>query len=187
MELLGKNIIFLGSSVTYGSAAGGVSFADILETQCGVHSVKEAVSGTTLADINEGSYVARLKKLPSTLQPDLLVCQLSTNDAARKLPIAAVEKALREIVEYTKKTFCCPIAFYTNPYYENGHYAAMVALLQELQKEYGFCVLDFYNDPEMRSVSAEDHKRYMADRVHPTLQGYTEWWCPKFIQFLSNI
>ena len=62
MVLKGKTVLFLGSSVTYGSAAGGVSFADMMAETCGIKMIKEAVSGTTLADINDQSYVSRLKK-----------------------------------------------------------------------------------------------------------------------------
>ena len=42
-----SRIIFLGSSVTYGSASGGVSFADMICEKNGYDLVKEAVSGTT--------------------------------------------------------------------------------------------------------------------------------------------
>ncbi len=45
-----KKIIFLGSSVTYGSAAGGVSFPDPICKKNGYEMIKEAVSGTTLVD-----------------------------------------------------------------------------------------------------------------------------------------
>ena len=37
----------------------GVSFADYLEKTDGIHTVKEAVSGTTLVDIKDNSYVGR--------------------------------------------------------------------------------------------------------------------------------
>lgn len=63
MNLNGKTVLFLGSSVTYGSVANGISFADIMAEECGINCIKEAVSGTTLADINDNSYVSRLKKL----------------------------------------------------------------------------------------------------------------------------
>ena len=55
-----KNIMFLGSSVTYGSASGGVSMVEVIAEKCGCNCVKHAVSGTTLADIGERSYVRRL-------------------------------------------------------------------------------------------------------------------------------
>ena len=48
--LRGKTIIFLGRSVTYGSASGGESFADYMAKRDGIVAVKEAVSGTTLVD-----------------------------------------------------------------------------------------------------------------------------------------
>lgn len=81
MELTGKTVIFLGSSVTYGSASGGISFADMMAKELNFHCIKEAVSGTTLADLDETSYVSRLKRLDPATKADLLICQLSTNDA----------------------------------------------------------------------------------------------------------
>lgn len=74
MILKGKTILFLGSSVTYGAAAGGVSFVELMAEQCGINYIKKAVSGTTLADIDNSSYVTRLKnrliKLLYTLQSE---------------------------------------------------------------------------------------------------------------------
>ena len=175
MNLSGKNILFLGSSVTYGSASGGVSFVEIMAEQCGFSFIKEAVSGTTLA---------RLKKLGTNISIDALVCQLSTNDATRNISLSEVEDAIRFIVEYAKCNFNCAIAFYTNPYYESESYAKMVELVNSLAGQYGFCVLDFYSN---ESMTNEEYAEYMADRIHPTLKGYREWITPKFIHFLENL
>ena len=186
MNLENKTILFLGSSVTYGSAAGGVSFVDMIGELCSANCVKEAVSGTTLVDINETSYVSRLKAIPESLRPDLFVCQLSTNDAKKKLDINEIEKSICFILSYVKNTFDCPIVFYTGTYYENDEYMKMVELLYDLKKIYDFYILDLYHDEEMLAVSKEDYQRYMKDKIHPTLIGYREWWTPKFIDFLEN-
>ena len=95
--LCGKTILFLGSSVTYGSAAEGQSFVELFETLDGVNAIKEAKSGTTLVDktfplapaiFEEGdSYVKRLKKVDVAAHIDCVLCQLSTNDATLKLPL----------------------------------------------------------------------------------------------------
>jgi peptide-methionine (S)-S-oxide reductase len=187
MELKGKTVLFLGSSVTYGSASGGVSFADMMAEQMGFFCIKEAVSGTTLADLDETSYVARLKRL--TLQPsvDLLICQLSTNDASQNIPLEKTEQAIRSILEYTKATFACPVIFYTGTYFKSEAYEAMIRLLYALQAEYDFSILDLFNDPEMGAVSTEEYARYMSDPIHPNLTGYREWWTPKFIEFCRNL
>ena len=187
MILQGKNVLFLGSSVTYGSAAGGVSFADLMAEACEINSIKEAVSGTTLADINDGSYVARLKKHDCAPAVDLFICQLSTNDATQKLPLAQTEEAIRFIVRYVHDTWGCPVVFYTGTYYRSDAYAELVALLHRLQKECGYEILDLYNDAEMRAVSPEDYARFMDDPIHPNLVGYREWWTPKFIAFCEKI
>ena len=186
MQLKGKNILFLGSSVTYGYASDGISFTDIMAEQCGFNCIKEAVSGTTLADIGENSYVSRLKRLANLPKIDLFVCQLSTNDATRKIPILKIEEAIRFIVSYAKSKFECQIVFYTNTYYEDEAYFEMVELLKKLANELGFFIINLYDDSDMRSVTQADHTLYMKDKIHPTLKGYKEWWTPKFIDFLET-
>ena len=187
MDLNNKKILFLGSSVTHGSAAGGTSFADIMSERCGVIAFKEAVPGTTLADINEMSYVSRLKAFDKNTKIDLFVCQLSTNDASQGVDPCKIEAAIRFILSYVKETFDCPMAFYTGTYFESAAYEAMIDMLYRLQAEYEFEILDMFNDSEMRSVSADDYRRYMSDPIHPNLLGYTEWWTPKFITFCEGI
>ena len=51
--------------------------------------VKEAVSGTTLVDEDDSSYVSRLKTIKSD-HADLFICQLSTNDAAKNYPLGVL-------------------------------------------------------------------------------------------------
>lgn len=189
MELKGKNVLFLGSSVTCGVTK-GISFAEIMAERCGITYVKEAVSGTTLADINEKSYVARLKKIDKTLHFDLFICQLSTNDAnpARNdVTMEDSEKGLRFILDYVKNTFNCPIVFFTGTYFNNEKYIKLIELLYSLQKEYDFYILDLFNDEEMRAISKEKYAVYMKDGVHPTIEGYSEWWTPKFIELCEKI
>lgn len=187
MELKNKTILFLGSSVTYGSAAQGASFVDIIRDTCGANCIKEAVSGTTLADINEKSYVSRLKAVNKSLKPDLFVCQLSTNDASQKIELDKIKNAICFILEYVKKTFGCPIVFYTGTYFESKEYEKMIELLYELKKEYEFHILNLFYDKDMLSVSVTNYKRYMSDPIHPTLDGYKEWWTPKFVDFFTRI
>ena len=187
MELTGKTVLFLGSSVTYGSASGGVSFADMMADELGLHCMKEAVSGTTLADLDETSYVSRLKKLDPATPVDLLICQLSTNDASQGIPLEKTEQAIRAILDYTDRTYHCPVVFYTGTYYESQAYSAMIRCLYDLQAEYGFFILDLFNDPKMRAVSAEDYARYMSDPIHPNLLGYRQWWTPKFVDFCRRL
>ena len=142
--LNGKTIIFLGSSVTYGAASGAESFVELFEAVDGVKAVKEAVSGTTLADqisvpamlfFGSGdSYVKRMKKLDRNMKADCLVCQLSTNDATMKKPLGVISEgddlssfdaktvtgAMETIIRYAKDTWNCPVIFYTGSYYESA-------------------------------------------------------------------
>ena len=187
MDLKNKTILFLGSSVTYGSASQGVSFVDIIRDNCGAICIKEAVSGTTLTDINEKSYVSRLKAIDKDIKIDLFICQLSTNDATREIEISKIKEAICFILNYVKKVFDCPIVFYTSTYFKSDKYASMIELLYSLKKQYHFYILDLYHDEDMLNVSGEDYKQYMNDPVHPTFLGYKEWWTPKFVDFCKQL
>lgn len=190
--LEGKHILFLGSSVTYGAASQGVSFADYIAARNGCTITKEAVSGTTLVDSGVESYIARLKKMDQSAAADLFVCQLSTNDATQKKPLGRVSDsfdkdaydtstvagAIEYIISYAKDTWGCSVMFYTNPRYDSQEYAAMVELLQEIREKWGIAVIDMWNDGGFNEITPEQRSLYMADSIHPTKAGYLEWWTP---------
>lgn len=209
--LNGKIVLFLGSSVTYGSAAEGQSFVELFETFDGVNAIKEAKSGTTLADMNsplvtdpagEGdSYIRRLKKVDTDTHVDCVLCQLSTNDASQKLPLgetgngtdpgsfdtSTVTGAMEYIIAYSRETWACPVVFYTGSYYDSEEYAAMVRRLLELRDKWGIGVIDLYTDREFNNIDKETYNLYMSDAIHPTKAGYAEWWMPKMESELIRI
>lgn len=196
-----KLILFLGSSVTYGAASQGVSFADFLAQRDGCRIIKEAVSGTTLADIGEESYVSRLKQLTVNDKVDLFVCQLSTNDASLNLPLGMISDsfsmkdfdtrtitgAMEYIIAYAKETYDCPIAFYTSPRYDSNIYDTMVNILKELQKKWDLFIIDMWNDEAFCAITDEQRSLYLEDPIHPTRTGYLEWWTPYFETALTAV
>lgn len=201
--LTGKTIIFLGSSVTYGSAANGSSFVEFMEKRDGIVPVKEAVSGTTLVDETvwgKKSYIERMKTIPTDIRADAFVCQLSTNDATMKKPLGSVSDsfdindfdtktvagAIEYVIAYAKQTWNCLVIFYTGTQYKSEQYAQMVDLLLQIQEKWKIGVIDLWNDPEMQAVSAEDYKLYMVNGIHPSLAGYRDWWTPKFEAYLTE-
>lgn len=209
--LQGKNILFLGSSVTDGAAAQGVSFADYLGKLDGVNVTKEAVSATTLVDdfsaialIGYGdgrSYVTRLKKdVDKKAAFDAIVIQLSTNDATNGKPLGelssstsmddfdtkTVTGAIEYLIAYAKETWGCPVIFYTGSYYESDAYAAMVSRLLEIQNKWDIGVIDLYNDAELNNIDEASYKLYMYDDIHPTKAGYLEWWTPAMEAYLYD-
>ena len=187
--LKGKTVIFFGSSVTYGAASLGESFADDLSARLQCNVVKEAVSGTTLSTTSANSYVTRLDNI-KTRQADLFICQLSTNDASQKKPLGEVTDsermedfdtdtvagAMEYIIAYAKDKWDCPVVFYTNPKYDSDEYAAMVELLYEIRDKWGIGVIDLWT--ELPEITEEERALYMADAIHPTRAGYLEWWTP---------
>ncbi len=81
--LAGKKVCFLGSSVTYGAASLREGIPEYFAQRFGWEVTKEAVSGTTLTDTGKNSYVQRLtNNIDAGENYDLLICQLSTNDAS---------------------------------------------------------------------------------------------------------
>ena len=200
MNLQGKTVVFLGSSVTYGSASGGWSMCDYLAEKCGCQSVKWAVSGTTLADIEEGSYVRRLlSAMDSQETCDLFICQLSTNDASRGLEQGSIDSrregfdtatvfgAMEFIIDTVRKKWHCPVAFYTGTRYESEAYQHMVDGLRMIAEKWNIHIIDLWDDPDMNSITLEDYRRYMSDPIHPNRDGYTHWWGPKFRDVLETL
>ena len=199
-----KTYMFLGSSVTYGSASGGVSFVEFIKSREECCVIKEALSGTTLVDSGDSSYVRRLKnnlvaKYKDT-QIDHLIVQLSTNDASQNKPLGNVIEsfsktamntqsivgAIEHIVAVAKETWGCEVSFYTGTRYESDLYGKMVEVLYDVKEKWGIGIIDLWNDEEMNAVSTSDYARYMSDPIHPTLIGYREWWTPKFMAHLKQ-
>lgn len=172
-----KNVIFLGSSVTYGSANGGISFADYLCERNGFSMIKEAVSGTTLVDKDDQSYVSRLKTIDAP-ECDVFVCQLSTNDASLKLPIEDIEEAIDFIIDYVKDKWNCVVAFYTNPKYDSAEYSDMVEVIKDKAEKKKIILMNMWDDKELNKKISENQEYYMADPIHPNATGYLEIFTP---------
>ena len=209
--LTGKTILFLGSSVTEGAAAKGQSFVELFAALDGVNAIKEAKSGTTLADSvslmalfafgNGQSYVQRIKGVDPSAKIDCVVCQLSTNDASLNRPLGDVSEgkelsdfdpktvtgAMEWIIRYSRETWNCPVVFYTGSYYESDAYAAMVQRLYALRDKWEIGVIDLYADEAFNAIDRERYDFYMYDEIHPTEAGYLEWWFPKMESDLITI
>lgn len=187
-------ILFLGSSVTYGSASLQQGIPEYFEKRFGMNVIKEAVSGTTLVDNGKSSYISRMKANVSCNEKiDIVICQLSTNDASKELPLGKVSDsrvlsefdtdtvagAMEYIICYAKETWGAEVLFYTESYYENAAYGAMVETLYELQEKWEIGILDLWSDNDFNTLTEEERTLYMYDRIHPTKAGYQKWWCPE--------
>ena len=200
--LRGKTIIFLGSSVTTGDSALGDGVIEFLKKVDGVVPVKDAVSGSTLADTGVESYVPRMvKNIPTDVHADAFVCQLSTNDATKELPIGEIADgrslesfdisttsgAMEYIICYAKQTWNCPVFFYTGTRYESAHYASLVRRIYELKKKWDFTIIDLWSDDAFNNIDESTRKLYMLpDGVHPLRAGYRYWWLPEFERVLKD-
>lgn len=193
--LKGKTIIYLGSSVTYGSDSIGASFVEYIDRLDGTTSVKEAVSGTTLVtkdDASGSSYIPRMKTINPDIPADAFICQLSTNDAARHMPLGTISEgfeltdfdtetvagAIEYIIAYAEKTWHCPVLFYTGTRFDCEEYGEMVKLLLGIQKKWKIGVIDLWNDKALHAISEKDYNLYTSNPIHPTQAGYLLWWTP---------
>ncbi len=204
--LAGKHICVLGSSVVFGSEALESGVGEFLSARFDCQLTKEAVNGTTLADVKKNSYVSRMKnKLDAQEHFDLLVCQLSTNDATQDLPLgeistgtelsgfdtSTVTGAMEYIICYARETWGCPVVFFTGSRYDNVNYEKMVARLLELQDKYGIGLLDLWSDDMFNSLTDDQRALYMVDGIHPSKAGYRDWWGPEMerqlVEYLSTV
>lgn len=200
-----KNILFLGSSVTYGSASLQQGIPEYFAERFGCEYTKEAVSGTTLVDNGDSSYVQRLlNNVDKDEHYDLMICQLSTNDASKNLPLGEISDsknpadfdtstivgAMEYIICYAKTTWSCDVMFYTGARYESEAYAKMVEQVLLLKEKWDIGVLDLWSDGEFNAISDSERTLYMNDDIHPTKAGYRDWWCPEMekqvIDFYKN-
>ena len=199
--LKGKTIIYLGSSVTYGSDSIGVSFVEYIDRLDGTTSVKEAVSGTTLVtkdDASGSSYIPRMKTINPDIPADAFICQLSTNDATRHMPLGKISEGfeladfdtetvagtIEYIIAYAEKTWHCPVLFYTGTRFDCKEYGEMVKLLLGIQKKWKIGVIDLWNDKALHAISEKDYNLYMSNPIHPTQAGYLLWWTPAMEAYL---
>lgn len=191
---------FLGSSVTYGHANNGSSFVNEIQNLLQCVCVKEAVSGTTLANNGSNSYVARmLSNWDKNAKVDTLIVQLSTNDVSQNIARGTISDtknledidntttlgAIEYIIAYAKKTWDCKVVFYTNPDYNNAQYESLVKDLYEIQEKWGIGIVDFYYYVDMDRLDAQTLASYMADAIHPNAKGY-RWMGEVFAEYLSK-
>ena len=201
-KLFGKTFYFLGSSVTFGVGDEGVSFVEFIRERNGCKCIKEAVCGTTLADVDDGSYVHRfMNNCDPDLKPDHFICQLSTNDSGRDnvllgeisdsfdpddFDTTTTIGAMEFIIYKAMEIWQCPVSFYTGTKFESPRYSAMVEALFKLQKKWSIGIIDLWNQSGLCTEVDAVMKKYMNDFVHPNERGYEEWWTPIFESHLAK-
>lgn len=179
--LEGRNILFLGSSITDGYRSAGKSFADYIEVRDNANVKKLAKEGTNMAKKTDAddSYVNRLTRDdPAYFIPDIFACQLSLNDSYHgigdgTLPTinfnnldadrvnnlyhnaTTIRGAIAYIDAYAHYYWPeCRVVFYTvrnNGY--NSQYAKMRTMLYDAQEKYGnFEIIDMWSVSELTNL-----------------------------------
>lgn len=200
--LEGKNILFLGSSVTEGLFSLEDAIPEYFEKRFGVNSYKEAVSGTTLVNKDKNSYISRMKKAKyDKIKFDLVICQLSTNDASLGMPLGELDDcreadkldtmtitgAMEYVVAYSQNKWNCSVFFYTGARFDHDGYKSMVNRLFEISSKWDIEIIDLWNNDEFNNISNDERNLYMNDPVHPLRAGYMKWWCPEMEKQLLEL
>lgn len=174
-------ILALGSSITKGYGNHDVSFVEMLndykDEDISFDVKKEAINGTTLANLNAKSYLSRLRNYSydDLKKYDYVLIQLSTNDIFRifrkhnKNPEKTTIGAIEVIFDYLRENFSGQIIFYTCFMKRNSRYENLINSLKTLQNLHIFQIFDFYNDNQMLN---SDFKNIMSDNIHPNENGY---------------
>lgn len=189
--LKGKTIGILGSSIVYGYASLQEAVGEYFAARFDCELVKEAVSGTTLTDTGADSYIQRMiRNLDKDAKFDLFICQLSTNDATKGLPMGTISEGreledfdtatviggMEYVICYAQKTWNCPVVFFTGTRFDNTQYGEMVAQLKLLEDKWDIGVLDLWSDDDFNNIPETQRSLYMNDLLHPTKAGYRDWW-----------
>lgn len=203
--LKGKTFFWLGSSVTLGSSALNESMADYIAKKHDCMCIKKAVSGTTLANNSDNSYVARFDAYLASEEKaehvDAVIVQLSTNDQLKVDTFGVVTAedvrdpsefdttttfgAIEYIIATAKQTWDCPVLFYTNPPTGYESYMTMVLGLYDIAAKWDIEVVDMFMDLNFNSIPTEEQRKlWMVDKIHPSKAGYRDWWLPKFEEAL---
>ena len=195
-------MMFLGSSVTYGTNNWGNSWADYLGDEYGDEVIirKRALSGTTLVNTERESYIGRmLTEINKNAKIDHLVVQLSTNDSGWGLPLGTLgapdefrseafdnridtygKKDSREIINgmefiiaYAKETWGCKVTFWSGPNNGRESYDKMEdALVKQILPKW-----------EKKGMGVIDYYSFWFpekgvvindDMVHPYQAGYKQ-------------
>lgn len=94
---------------------------------------------------------------------------------------------IRNIAEYAKSSFGCPVLFYTSPAFDSPAYGEAVGRLKELSSEMGFGVIDLWNDFDISALSPREKALCFADAIHPTRAGYAKIFLPSFENALEAL
>ncbi len=63
----------------------------------------------------------------------------------------------------------------------------MVTLLKEIAAVHAIGIIDLWDDESFNETGRQNYARFMADPIHPTLDGYTEWFAPYFEETIDRI
>ena len=132
---------------------------------------------------------------------DCFLCQLSTNDATFRSELGEISDSfspedfdpkttiggIESIISFVRRTWDCPVVFFTGTRYDNPHYHRLVNELLDLAEKWDIDVIDLWHDAALNRLDPEKRKLYMVDGVHPTKAGYRFWWTPAIEKALIKI
>ena len=165
-----KTLLILGDSI---SAAYGMNpeqgWVKLLETRINQKYPKQhrVVNASVSGETTSGA-LARLPKLLSTHQPDIVVIELGGNDGLRGQPPQIIQRNLNQLVKVSKKNKAEVVLFGMKipPNYGTQYSKAFENNYQIVAKQNNIKLLPFF----LEGVAGKD--TYMqADRIHPNVKA----------------
>ena len=207
-----KTVLIEGDSIMYGYGSNGVGIGEILRDRYGFRLYKNAISGSTLAYV-EGTENIRDRIVNGVKKPyDYIILDGGYNDYGKSLPLGSLMSgsypyastpdattvigAMELIFQHIKKNYPKTKIYFVTPHKVNRVWTQVNSLnltfkdyydaLISVCNLYGVPVIDLWNESGLITYFSE-MKVFTKDNdgLHPTKEGYEEFYLPVFQKSLG--
>lgn len=169
--LFGKNILFLGDSLTEGYGVSQEStYTYLLQEKLKKNSINWIVINSGISGSTSASGPGRAKWiLKSKEKPNIVVIVLGANDGLRGLPIAAMKKNLLETIKILSEGGVRPIlgALMVPPNYGQNYSDEFKKVFVDISKKENVLLMPFI----LKNVAGKANLN-LADGIHPNEKGH---------------
>lgn len=207
-----KTVLIEGDSIMYGYGSNGEGIGEILRDRYGFRLYKNAISGSTLAYV-EGTENIRNRIVNGVKKPyDYIILDGGYNDYGKSLPLGSLMSesypyasapdattvigAMELIFQHIKKNYPKTKIYFVTPHKVNRVWVQVNSLnltfkdyydaLISVCNLYSVPVIDLWNESGLTTYFSE-MKVFTKDNdgLHPTKEGYEEFYLPVFQKSLG--
>jgi acyl-CoA thioesterase-1 len=181
-----KTVLVLGDSLSaeYGLKR-GTGWVALLEQKLKTKQIEARIVNASISGETTSGGRARLPKLISTHQPDIVIIELGANDGLRGLPVAAAEANLRTMITLAQKNDAevLLVGMRMPPNYGRAYTENFYRMYQKLSTQHKAPLVPF-----MLKGVAEQPALFQEDRLHPNAQAHpiilANIW-PRFLELIK--